>query len=259
MTDIPTTTLAEPKAEEVDAAFACETRIMNAWPAIDTRPLDGWLMRSANGYSKRANSVTAITAGAKLSEDQITRIISYYQGLGLPAVVRLSPLSHPSVDAMLAARGFSSFELTLGLVAPIDARITPDARVNFASKAERDWLVANATSYGSDKANYDHLEAIVSRILQPAAFASLTMDGKACAWGIGVAERGYLCLQDIVVAPQARGAGLGRTLVRSLMHWGLSNGAKTAFLQVRDTNDVAIRLYRSLGFQEAYRYTHRIL
>ena len=36
-------------------------------------------------------------------------------------------------------------------------------------------------------------------------------------------------------------------------------GAQTAYLQVREENEVARALYASLGFRDAYRYTHRVM
>ena len=102
------------------------------------------------------------------------------------------------------------------------------------------------------------LSEIVSRIRQPVGFATLSLDEENVAWGMAVAERGYVGLYDIVVAPDLRGLGLSRRLVTSLMAWGRDQGARRAYLQVRESNEVARTLYRSLGFADAYHYTHRV-
>jgi ribosomal protein S18 acetylase RimI-like enzyme len=116
-----------------------------------------------------------------------------------------------------------------------------------------------AASYGGDKADDATLMQIVSRIRPQAAFATLNLDDKPVAWGLGVVERGYVGLYDIVVAPDLRGIGLGRRVVSSLMAWGCHEGAHSAYLQVREENDVALSLYKTLGFETAYRYTHRVM
>ena len=59
-------------------------------------------------------------------------------------------------------------------------------------------------------------------------------------------------------APSERGRGLGRALTSALTQWGRSAGARTAYLQVREQNATARRLYAALGFQEAYRYHYRV-
>jgi hypothetical protein len=43
------------------------------------------------------------------------------------------------------------------------------------------------------------------------------------------------------------------------MGWGCAEGAHTAYLQVREENEIARSLYGALGFDLAYRYTHRIM
>ena len=121
------------------------------------------------------------------------------------------------------------------------------------------WVRETAHSYGGEKADDTILVEIVSRIRQKAAFATLDLDGRHVAWGLGVAERGYVGLYDIVVSPELRGIGLGRRVLTSLMAWGRDEGAHTAYLQVREDNEVARSLYESLGFEVAYRYTHRVM
>jgi N6-L-threonylcarbamoyladenine synthase/ribosomal-protein-alanine N-acetyltransferase len=57
-------------------------------------------------------------------------------------------------------------------------------------------------------------------------------------------------IQTIAVAEEARGHGLGRTLMLSLIGEARKRGAREAFLEVRADNPQAQRLYRRLGFQE---------
>jgi GNAT superfamily N-acetyltransferase len=75
------------------------------------------------------------------------------------------------------------------------------------------WIRAAAEAYGGDKADRDILGMIVGRIREETAFATLVLDDRPVAWGLGVAERGFLGLYDIVVAPDLRGLGLGRQVV----------------------------------------------
>ena len=43
------------------------------------------------------------------------------------------------------------------------------------------------------------------------------------------------------------------------MAWGRGQGAHTAYLQVREENEIARSLYEAFGFSIAYRYTHRVM
>lgn len=57
-------------------------------------------------------------------------------------------------------------------------------------------------------------------------------------------------IQTIAVAPTARRAGLGRTIVRTLINEAMKRGATEVFLEVRADNPGAESLYRSLGFEQ---------
>jgi ribosomal protein S18 acetylase RimI-like enzyme len=142
---------------------------------------------------------------------------------------------------------------------PSPTRRSPIRTFSSSPRSRPAWVRETAASYGGSKANDALLNGIVSRIRQPAAFAALDLDGEHVAWGLGVAERGWIGLYDIVVAPDLRGIGLGRRVVMSLMAWGRGEGATRAYLQVREDNVVARSLYEGLGFDLAYRYTHRIM
>lgn len=51
------------------------------------------------------------------------------------------------------------------------------------------------------------------------------------------------------VAPQARGLGLGERFVEVIEEWGRARGAERMEFAVTETNEIAIALYRRLGFR----------
>jgi ribosomal-protein-alanine N-acetyltransferase len=53
---------------------------------------------------------------------------------------------------------------------------------------------------------------------------------------------------DIAVDPAARGRGIGRVLVTRALETLRDRGARRTFLEVRESNAVALKLYQSLGF-----------
>jgi ribosomal-protein-alanine N-acetyltransferase len=55
-------------------------------------------------------------------------------------------------------------------------------------------------------------------------------------------------LGDIAVLPELRGAGIGRTLLQEGIALAASRGTRSLFLEVREANDVARRLYATVGF-----------
>jgi ribosomal-protein-alanine N-acetyltransferase len=63
--------------------------------------------------------------------------------------------------------------------------------------------------------------------------------------GAGEAHILNLCVRE-----DARRAGVGRQLIRYLLEQAEGAGMLEAFLEVRPSNAIAIRLYRSLGFAQ---------
>ena len=236
-----------------------ESRLVNAWPAFEVELAEGWLLRFAEGYSKRANAATPILPGAGLDAGLVRHVLRSFEERGVPACFRLTGLEDEKADAVLAEAGLVPFDPSLGLVAPLDIALERHPSVRFEPAAKPAWIAAAAAAQSVDKQDKDVLGRIVRLIRQPAGFATLNLDGQDTAWGLAVCERGFVGLYDIVVAADVRGLGLGRRLVSSMMAWGREAGAARAYLQMRESNGVAATLYRSLGFETAYRYTHRVV
>lgn len=59
---------------------------------------------------------------------------------------------------------------------------------------------------------------------------------------------GVAFIYDIQVEPAFRGNGHGRELMNVAKSWSIENGYRTVKLHVFGRNDVAINLYRSLGY-----------
>ncbi|MFE5517252.1 GNAT family N-acetyltransferase [Streptomyces virginiae] len=62
------------------------------------------------------------------------------------------------------------------------------------------------------------------------------------------AEEDEVELARIIVAPDARGKGLGRLLVRGLLAQAAAAGHHDIFLRVHPDNATALRCYRAAGF-----------
>ena len=73
--------------------------------------------------------------------------------------------------------------------------------------------------------------------------------GFLASWETGPGEREIL---NLAVAPSARRRGVALRLLEQ----ELERGQGSWFLEVRESNTAAIRLYRTLGFQPAGRREH---
>jgi len=70
--------------------------------------------------------------------------------------------------------------------------------------------------------------------------------GYVCAWF--TYDRGQIA--NLAVLPEHRRRGLGRALVERVFHEARTQGIFSLSLEVRRSNQVALKLYKSFGFQE---------
>lgn len=239
---------------------------LNAWPALQTLWLDGWLLRFAEGYTRRANSVQPLYS--TIEEGNLIKRIEHCESLYASArrqnvVFKMTGAAMPNrLDAVLAQRGYSheaeTSVQTLDLHTFSPARLG-QGQVTIQSQVSEEWLAAYMETGNVAVPHRPVLRQMLSNIVVPTtAFAILRRNSKITAVGMAVAERGHVGLFDIITAPQWRGQGLGTHLVTSLLAWGRDKGATSAYLQVMRNNSAALRLYAKLGFVDAYGYWYRV-
>jgi GNAT superfamily N-acetyltransferase len=233
-----------------------EERALNAWPALTTMLMDGWVLRLARGYTKRANSLNAVAPAGGI-DAVLAQAEAIYRAAGQRPIVRLSPLMPDGADAMLAARGYEAADPTTVMTADI-GHMAGDPEVEIAATLAEGWAAGFAAANNVPPRHRGTHDRMLAGLHLPTAFATLHQDGQPIAYGLAVAERGMIGLFDIVTLPAARRQGAGRRLVTSLLAWGRAHGAASAYLQVVDANAPAIALYLGLGFRPAYGYHYRL-
>jgi ribosomal protein S18 acetylase RimI-like enzyme len=237
-----------------------EEASLNAWPALQQILFDGWILRFAKGYTKRANSVNPLYGSNVDVHEKIDVCEGLYSEKGLPSVFRLSPLSSPTdLDQVLASRGYQRADPTL--VLHLDLRgdeIQTLPRGDLRAEWLDDWMDLfrrfSESSIGKHETHKEILSAIPSKPL----LASLVDSRQPVACGLGVLENRYLGLFDLITDPAQRNRGYGTQLVSGLLRWAQERGAQHAYLQVMSLNQPARHLYAKFGFEEAYRYWYRI-
>lgn len=244
-----------------EAILRLEERSFNAWPALEVALVEGWLLRFAEGYSKRANSASALMP-VGTSESTLMLVQEQYRARGVPCCFRLTPLAPPRFADFLAARGWRELDETSVEVVDLHdrgGRSPGRGSLQTSGRPTRDWIAGYARASARADLKPGIAERMLRQIATPATFAVLLdTDGVEVAYGMAVLDRGMVGLFDIVTRPDQRGRGYGRTLVDALLAWGHGQGAHQAYLQVTTANAPALALYRSFGFREVYRYAYRV-
>jgi GNAT superfamily N-acetyltransferase len=251
---------APPQATDLTAVRRIERAGLRAWPALHETHYDGWLLRWAEGYTKRANSVNPLQDGRLDLAHKVARCEGYYRTLRQRPIFRLTPLATPErLDALLAARGYAVLDPTNVLT--LDLRYwhaTGAGTGTFHEDALADWLAHYYAASGIPTATRGTHARMLARIATPVTGARIAIGGRAVACGIAVADGDLLGLFDIVTAHAHRRRGYARALIEGLLAWGRRQGATHAYLQVVAGNAPAQALYRSVGFRQFYRYWYRV-
>lgn len=245
-----------------DAELARRITLIAAdtWPAIETWDCDGWVLRFARGYTKRANSITPLAPGDRPLAGKIDACEAAYEARHIPVAFCLpSTVDIGTLDDILAARGYGKVDKTsIRAMALTDALPATGAGLEISPVLTEAWLDPVAAWNGLDRHQRAAFSAIAGGIREPAAFALLRSGAAPVAAGIAVRQQDLVCFHAVITAPEARRRGFARVLMVELLRWARTAGATTAWLQVVKSNAPALRLYNELGFdREISRYHYR--
>jgi N-acetylglutamate synthase len=241
-----------------------EEACLNAWPALKEIFYDGWLIRLAEGQTRRTNSVNVIGAGRYALDEKIAYCERVYRTHGQPPYFRIRSSDDPALEHRLDALGFRSEDCTRTLF--LDFAKTPppapDPRAEIAEGLpSAEWLAAHDRFSGRPPAKDDIRKRLLELVALPIAFASVR-DGQGTIVSVayGAVHDRLVSLQWVATDPTCRRHGLSRATLSGLLRWAKSStGAGGACLQVVAENTPAVRLYESLGFdRELYTYHYRV-
>lgn len=235
---------------------------LNAWPSLQQILYDGWILRFARGYTKRANSVNPVYIGTKNVQEKIERCEQIYVEKNLNPVFRLTPIAHPeNLDAILAKAGFEKKDVCSVQIRDL-VSFSPSPQtsssIRFWSEFSQEWLDSFAHLSGVKGESQESLAGILRNIAPEKCLAVLLKENQVVSCGLGVLEKPYVGLFEIVTAPTELRKGFAFELILNILDWAFQNGAKQAYLQVLTSNKPALNLYSKLGFQEIYQYFYRI-
>lgn len=244
------------------------------WPGVERLRLGGWLLRAGLGWTSRANScLVAGDPGLPMAE-ALEVVVRFYRRRGLvPRLQYVGALGageratgppRPEADrgAAGSARGggpdgWVAYDETLMLVADLrrldlttGAEGVADRRASrWADRPDDDWLAVNRG--GEGRAN-----PAVARVLSaaPAQYLTVADDTGPVAVARVARTDDWTGLAGVEVTPGARRTGLGTRVTVESLAWARRYGARFAYLQVQESNPVALRLYERLGFRRHHTY-----
>ncbi len=246
-----------------------EKKAADGWAANEISEYDGWEMRFGNGYTGRANSISVYEDSAKRMEDKVVYCENLYKAHGLPCNFKVTDVDKELSDFLLN-RGYT-------VVTPTDVMILDTDSEDFAKVLSDEGIADNSeaiknVSFSSDPSKwfdpYFEFEGFTDEKKIEAykqfhantktvkLYVTLMHEGNAAAVASCAIEDGYSLLHNVIVDKKYRGLGLGKKLCLAAILKSKEMGAKYSYLQVIKDNDVAINLYKKLGFKKVYEYCY---
>lgn len=235
---------------------------MNAWPSLQTKLYDGWVLRFADGYTRRANTVIPIYESTIPLDEKIDFCEKEYELCNLPTLFKITTMSTPEgFDARLDKRGYVRENETALRILDLSQCVHYESQsVVVESQFSSEWLNGFfRCSNISDEKTQLTAKRILDNILGTVICVSKRVDEKIVGCGYGAVERDYVGIFDIVVDKDFRGNGYAKDIMNGILRTTLQRKIRTAYLQVAVGNTPAEKLYDKIGFKEVYRYWYRRL
>ncbi len=241
-----------------------EEMCLNGHVALNTFLYDGWLLKFSEGYTARANSVSVFYSSSMPFADKVPFCEQMYKQQGLPCQFKLTELD-TELNDFLTKRGYKVVTTTDLMVCDSDCPVKPDnnnssldndSQIEYVfSTTPEEWLPIFFKIHEiNDAHDQDVYTRMLSKVLVDTIYCTLMYGGKPAACSSAAIENGYMLLQNVVVSSELRGHGLGKKVCNAILKKAYEAGANHSYLQVVQTNTVAVNLYKSLGFKKLYSY-----
>ncbi len=255
---------APPRRAPLAAIVRLEGLCADAWPAQVERPLGGWRLRAAGGYTGRANAALALGDPGLPTAAALEEVRGFAREHGVPPRVHV-PVGSPwdravaSAGWVLDAGHAKGAEVSVLVAAVADTAVAdapvppPDVRIELPGRPSDDWW--RLAVGGPPTPAQRHVLAgapgtAFGAVHDPAG----TLLGQVRA--TVVADHVHLSMLEVV--PAARRRGYATALLAAAGAWGRARGAAWAVLQVALQNDRARALYDRLGYVEHHRYRYLV-
>jgi GNAT superfamily N-acetyltransferase len=244
------------------------------WVAVDQEPLGSWLLRSADGYTGRANSVLTIGDPGMPIDEAISRSEQWYSDRGQPPMFQVTGPTgfaigeHP-VGAALMARGYevgggrADWARVLVMTGPAHGLppLAPGApRVMVQDELTPEWLEAHSGGRpvvpGATETVLTGSERQLFLSIRDGDAAGSHDSGRIVAIARLAMHPGWLGIFGMWVHPDHRRRGLARTLLSAVGRFAREHAIRAIYLQVSADNDPGIVLYEGLGFTVHHEYTY---
>lgn len=236
-----------------------EHAFLHSKPALEVRKDGGWIWQFSGGHSKRANSAQSMDlADDENARDRLEAYADWAIGHNITPTFRATPLAGDRIIGALNKLNWRVIEEVSVMSMPVGASFTPKNDFKFLEATDPEWLDMQIALSEIDAKDVQAFTAMLTRVtVRSTGILVYDATGTAVAIAQVMVDEGIGIYINVVVRKGLRGQGYGRSVMQVALNWSKKVGAHWAAIQVVASNMPAINLYRSLGFEEIYRYHYR--
>lgn len=242
--------------------------------ALEIEEYKDWELSFSKGYTRRANSIRLTCAPIEEINSEVEEKLLFaekeYAKRKLPCIFKLTEADKKFSD-YLERHGYTVVQPTDVMILPLNgadylisvseniqdmvkAIVTNPGECVFSSEPEG-WFELYFEFEGiTDKTSHEICKEIHANVQIDKAYIKILYEGRVAAVASLAIEDGYSLLHNVVVDPKLRGNGLGKKLCWAAISESKSLEADYSYLQVIQTNEIAVNLYKKLGYEKLYTY-----
>ena len=266
--DVPPPASRPGPAHERVSADDLETLMAKGWVATDRAGLGDWVLRSAGGFTGRANSALVVGDPSLPVDKAIDYVERWYAERDAAPIFQVPgepgfALDDLPVAAALLERGYAAgggrpdwtrVLVLTGLATAVPALTTESVPVTADAQLSPEWLM----TYGRSRSVVPGATEAVLTGSDGQLFLSVRDDATGQLIGIArmAIHPGWAGIFGLWVDPAHRRRGIASTIVSAIAMVARENAMPAIYLQVSADNADGVAFWRELGFGVHHEYTY---
>jgi N-acetylglutamate synthase len=241
---------------------AIERATLAAVAPQEVDEIPGWLLPFDTGTVGRAHSAVPLRHDASIEASDIATIVERYRVRGMRPSLRIAAapaLAH--LDAALVEQGLKATQPTLTCVALVADLLDATRSITPAAVSPSPGPAWSQAYLGEGFDPIDGASRVQALSRATGSLYAHSVDPHASpaqvvATGVGSYGHDWLGIHGMRTLATHRKQGHASRILRALAFQAQAREIQSAYLQVEDGNQAALRLYESLGFTMAWRYIY---
>jgi ribosomal protein S18 acetylase RimI-like enzyme len=266
--DVPPPASQPGRAHQRVSADELEKLMSRGWQATERKGLGDWVLRSASGFTGRANSVLVVGDPSLPLDKAIDYAEAWYAGHDAPALFQVHgptgfDVAQQPVGRALIERGYavgggrpdwSRVLVLTALSAQVPPLTTDSVPVNADAALSPEWLMA----YAEQRSVVPGTTEAVLTGSEGQLFLSVRDEASKRIVGMArmAIQPGWAGIFGLWVHPDHRRRGIASTIVSAVAMVARENNMPAIYLQVSGDNADGIAFWQGLGFETHHEYTY---